>query len=427
MSDRQALRAEIRGLIQRYFALLEAEDELARGTRIPLGVPPYGSVEVCEAVDSLLDRQTTMGPKVREFESSFARYIGVKHAIMVNSGSSANLVALSILTNPLVDSRLMPGDEVITPAVTWATTVFPIVQSGLVPVLVDVDLRSMNLLPEQVARAVTPRTRAIMPVHLLGNPCDMDGLMEIAKEHGLFVVEDACESHGAEYRGHKTGSIGDLGTFSFFFTHHITTMEGGMVVTNNDRYAELARAIRVFGWARDMPDLATLGERHRPIDPRWLFVNIGFNMRPTELQGAFGIHQLPRLERFIEVRRDNARFWDKHFAQLSDMLWTAQEAEGTRHVYFAYPLTVRPGAPFTRDDLTAFLERKGVDTRPIMAGNIDEQPAMRLVPYRRFGTLDNARYILRNAFLVGNHHGVGERERERLVELTREFLGVRAR
>jgi CDP-4-dehydro-6-deoxyglucose reductase, E1 len=425
VNDGQALRAEILALIQRYFDRKEIEDAAGRAGRIPLGVPSYGSAEVCEAVDSLLDRETTMGHKVRRFESLFAQYIGVKHAIMVNSGSSANLVALSVLTNPLAESPLTPGDEVITPAVTWATTVFPIVQRGLVPVLVDVDLRSMNVLPEQVARAVTSRTRAIMPVHLLGNPCDMDPLMEIAREHGLLVIEDACESHGAEYRGHKTGSIGDLGTFSFFFTHHITTMEGGMVVTNNDRYAELARTIRVFGWARDLPDLASLGERYRPIDPRWLFVNIGFNMRPTELQGAFGMHQLPCLERFIEIRRDNARFWDRQFADLSDVLWTAQEAPGTRHVYFAYPLIVRTGAAFTRDELTELLEGNGIETRPIMAGNIDEQPAMRLVPYRRFEGLANARYILRNAFLVGNHHGIGERERERLVDVVRSFLATR--
>lgn len=427
MSDRQSLRNEIHTLIERFCVLKEAEDIAARESRIPLGVPSYDALEVCEAVDSLLDRETTMGRKVREFEAMFARYLGVKHAIMVNSGSSANLVAVSILTNPIVDRRLSPGDEVITPAVTWATTVFPIVQCGLVPVLVDVDLRSFNILPEQISRAITPRTRAIMPVHLLGNPCDMAPIVEIAKEHGLFVIEDACESHGAEYHGHKTGSIGDLGTFSFFFTHHITTMEGGMVVTNDDRYAELARALRVFGWARDMPDVATLGERHRPIDPRWLFVNIGFNMRPTELQGAFGIHQLPRLERFIEIRRENARIWDRELAEISDALWTAQEVAGTRHVYFAYPLTVRPGAPFTRDDLTAFLEAHGVDTRPIMAGNIDEQPAMRLVPYRRCGGLENAQYILRNAFLVGNHHGIGGRERDRLLALMREFLGARVR
>lgn len=415
----------LRELIQRWFEQRDEPTFMAGQTRIPLNVPSFGWEEVWEALESLLSGQVTMGSKVRQFEGMFAEYVGVKHGVMVNSGSSANLLALSVLTNPALEARLQPGDEVITPALTWATTVFPILNVGVVPVLVDVDLSTFNLIPAEIEKAITPRTRAIMLVHLLGNPCPMDAIMDIARRHHLLVIEDACEAHGAEYRGRKVGSFGDVATFSFFFTHHLSTIEGGMLLTNNDEYADLARALRVFGWVRDLKDREAIARQYPQIDPRFLFANTGYNLRPTEVQGAFGIHQMAKLESFIAARRDNARYWHDRLSGLADHLLLHEEAEGTRHVWFGYPITVKPDAPFSRKELVEHLERQRMETRPIMAGNIDEQPAMRLFPHRKVGELPNSRFIHRNSFFFGNHHGIDASARDAIVAYIQDFIRQR--
>ncbi len=426
MSEGMEIKRQIEDLVREYFSGMKRKVEFVPGkTRIPLITASYDWEEVVEALDSLLSTQVTMGHKVKQFESMFAEYIGVRHAVMVNSGSSANLLALSILTNPLLENRIKPGDEIITPAVTWATTVWPIINCGAVPVLVDVDLETFNINTEEIKKAITDKTRAIMPVHLLGNPCDMDKIMEIANKHNFYVIEDACEAHGAEFNGRKVGSFGDLATFSFFFSHHISTVEGGIVLTNNEEYAELAKALRVFGWVRDLKNKDEIAEKYGDIDPRYLFVNIGYNLRPTEMQGAFGIHQIKKLGRFIELRQENAKFWVDNLKQYKDYLLLHEEREGTRHVWFAYPTTVKPGAPFTREELVDFLEESGVETRPIMSGNIDEQPATKLFPCRKVGDLPNSRLIMRNSFFFGNHHGIGKEEREAVVDYIKEFMSLK--
>jgi len=365
-----------------------------------------------------------MGEKVKQFESMFAEYIGTRFVTMVNSGSSANLLALSILTNPLPEKKLKPGDEVITPALTWATTVFPIINCGLVPVLVDVDLETFNIDTEEIEKAITDKTRAIMPVHLLGNPCDMDKIMNIAMEHNLYVIEDACEAHGAEFKGQKVGSFGDLATFSFFFSHHISTIEGGMIVTDNDRFAEMAKTLRAHGWIRELSGQDKIASRYPSIDSRFLFVNLGFNLRPTEIQGAFGIHQIKKLERFIQIRGENAQYWSDRLFKHSHVLHLPAKKgnTGSRRVWFGYPITVLPEAPFTREEFVQFLESEGIETRPIMAGNLAEQPALDLIDHRIQGELPNARMIMRQSFFWGNHHNMGERERVYVADCVEEFM-----
>lgn len=422
MNRGNEIKKQIRGLIEEYFSQQPKGEFKLGSIKIPLISPSYGSEEVIEAIDSMLTTQVTMGEKVKQFESIFANYIGVNHAIMVNSGSSANLLALSVLTNPALRSRIKPGDEIITPAVTWATTVWPIINCGAVPVLVDVDLETFNINAEEIKKAVTDKTRAIMLVHLLGNPCDMDKITEIAKQYNLYIIEDACEAHGAEFGGRKVGSFGELATFSFFFSHHISTIEGGMVLTSNEELAELAKALRVFGWIRDLKDKDKIVKKYKDIDPRYLFSNIGYNFRPTEIQGAFGIHQLEKLDKFIEIRRQNAKFWFENLREYENYLLLHTEREGTKHVWFGYPITVKPATPFSREEIVNFLEAKGVETRPIMAGNIDEQPAITLFPYRKLGDLPNSRFIMRNSFFFGNHHGIGEEERKTIVNYVEEFV-----
>ena len=422
MNEKTRTAEEIKRLIHCYFNLEQKPVFVPRQTPIPLSLPSFGWEEVSEAVESMLSTHVTMGEKVKRFEIMFADYIGVKHAIMVNSGSSANLLALSVLTNLVTQNRIQPAEEIITPAITWATTVFPIINSGAVPVLVDVDLETFNLHPDEVEKAITDKTRAIMLVHLLGNPCNMMEIVRIAKSHNLYIIEDSCEAHGAEYESQKVGSFGNMATFSFFFSHHISTIEGGMVLTNNDQYAELTRALRVFGWIRDLKSKDKIAEAYQGIDPRFLFINAGYNFRPMEIQGAFGIHQIGKLEKYIQIRQENAQYWNENLRKYSDYLLLPQKRANTRHVWFGYPVTVKPTAPFTKEELIRFLEEKKVETRPIMAGNIDEQPCMRLFHYRKTGDLPNARFIMRNSFFFGNHHGIGQQEREAIVGYIDEFM-----
>ena len=419
---------KIEKLTREYFSGAPQPEFVPGKTVIPLSVCSYGWEEAYEAIESILTTWVTMGRKVKAFEEMVARYMGVTHAAMVNSGSSANLLAMSVLANPLAPERIKPGDEVITPAVTFATTVYPIIQVGAVPVLVDVDVATFHIKVDAIEKAITRKTRAILPVHLVGNPCDMTAVMEIARRKSLLVIEDACEATGAEIGGKKVGSFGDLGTYSFFFTHHITTIEGGMVVTGNDDLAELVKSLRVFGWIRDLRNKDEIAGKYRDIDARFLFTNIGYNFRPTEVSGAFGMHQIGKLDGFIEIRRQNARYWAERLREFSDYLVIYEERPGTKYAWYGYPVTVRTEAPFTREEVRNFLGSRGLETRPIFAGNIDEQPGLRLFPYRKSGDLPDARFVQRQSFFFGNHQGIGEVEREAVVKYFREFMaGVKKR
>jgi CDP-6-deoxy-D-xylo-4-hexulose-3-dehydrase len=422
MTDaRSSLAARIRALVEEYFAQPAPAGGPAEA-RLPLHVPSYGADEVNEAIDSLLSTQVTMGDKVRRFEALWAEYLGVREAVMVNSGSSANLVAAAALVNPGFPRPLAQGDEVIVPAVAWSTTYFPLVNVGLVPVLVDVDLDTFTIDPEAAAAAVGPRTRALMPVHLLGNACDMRALGALAARHELVVVEDACEAHGARFEGKPVGTFGAMGTFSFYFSHHISTIEGGMLVTDDPALADLARMLRAHGWIRDVKRKPVIADP--PIDERFLFVNLGYNLRPMEVQGAFGLHQVAKLEPFIKVRRDNVDYWSAGLRRHARWLRSCpgRDSNGSRSVWFGYPISVRPEAPFSRDELVRHLESRGIATRPIMAGNFRDQPAIQLFPHRIAGGLERAEQIMRHSFFIGNHHAIGERDRAYVLECVDEFM-----
>ncbi len=412
----------IRPAIRDHFKKSRKREFIPGKTRIPLTVPTYDAREVVEVLDSLLSTWVSMGKKVKHFEEMFAQYLGSKHAVMVNSGSSANLLAMSVLTNSMIPEFMPSGSEVITPAVTWVTTVYPIVNTGCIPVLVDVDLESYNVSPDAVRTAINSKTKGIVPVHLLGNPCEIDTIGKLAGKNNLFVLEDACESTGADFQGRKVGTFGDMGTFSFYMSHHISTIEGGMVVTDDNKMYECLKAMRAFGWVRDLSNAKRYVEENRGIDPRFLFLTQGFNFRPTELQGAFGMHQIRKLDRFIELRRGNASYWNKRLARYRDALILPREEQGSKHVYFGYPITVRKDAGFGRDEMTATMERKGIETRPIMAGNIADQPVAKHMPCRVAGDLENSKLIMRNSFFFGNHNGIGHAEREYVADSIVDFL-----
>lgn len=397
--------------------------EFVRGkTRISLQDPPIGADEVNEAIESLLSTWLTMGRKVKKFEEEFASYLGSKYAIMVNSGSSANLLTLSVLTNSSFHDNIPVNSEVITPAVTWVTTVYPIVNTGLTPVLVDVDLDTLCIDTNSIEQAISSKTKAIMPVHLLGNPSEMDAIMDIARKYDLYVIEDSCEAHGAEVDSKKVGTIGDVGTFSFFMSHHITTIEGGMIVTDNEELYETAKAMRAFGWIRDLKNKDTIERKHPDLDPRFLFINMGYNFRPTEIQGAFGIHQIKKLNKFVGMRQENANYWNSRLEKYDEYFVIHRQRPNTRHTWFAYPITIKPGAPFKKSQLMAFLEKNLIDTRPIEASDITEQPVIDMFPHRVSGRLLNSKIVHNNSFFIGNHQGIGAEQREYIADVIDDFI-----
>lgn len=418
-----AARRRIRSLVRSYLA---ATRPRMRPRSLPLTVNGFGADEVNEAIDSLLDLRTTMGPKVARFEKAWTRYQGSAGSIMVNSGSSANLVAVAALLDPTGPRCLRPGDEVIVPAVTWSTTIFPLQQLGLVPVLVDVDPQTLNLTPEGVEAAITRRTRGVVPVHLLGNPCPMPEIMALARRRGLAVIEDCCEAHGAKVGNRLVGGFGDLGTFSFFFSHHITTMEGGMITARTRGLLPILVSQRAHGWVRGRADEAALRRRHADIDPRFLFVTTGFNVRPTELNAAFGLHQLPRLESFITARRKNHARWMRALSVFDDLFVLQPERPGTRHSAFGFPILIRRSAPFDRAAMMRFLEARGVETRPIAGSNMARQPGLRLWPHRIGAKrLPGADWVHTHGLFVGNHADVTAAQREHFVRVVGEFVARR--
>lgn len=428
--SREKILKGIEQHVKAFFALEKKEKE--GPMRISLMKPFYDHAEVMQVVDSLLRREITLnhreGNKVQRFEASWAKYVGKKEGIMTNSGSSANLLALELLRNPLLGKkRLMPGDEIITPALTWNTTVSPIWAVGCVPVFVDVDLETFVMKPEDIEKAISRKTKAIMPVHLLGHPCDMRAIMKIAKKHDLFVIEDACEAHGAERNGDRAGSSGHLSTFSFFFSHHLTTMEGGMVLTDNPEFAEIIRTMRSQGVMRNSTNKEFeqryySNPKYKDIQKAFLFSNIGFNLRPTQLNGGFGLAQLRKFPGMLKARRDNAAYFAKEIRALSPHLSLPKVKSGVKHAWFGIPLVVHDKAPFTRKALEAFLNSKGIETRQIMAGDITKQPAFELFPSRVVGDLRNTKHIHVNAFIFGNHPLIRQKERRYVVACIKEFL-----
>ena len=413
---RSEIKSTIAALIEEYFQA-EPGDE---GLECPLSVPLYGADEVAAALDALLSQNVTMGARVKEFEAAFAQFIGSKHAVMVNSGSSANLLALAILSAQAVPNGLHPGDEVIVPAVTWPTTVTPILQTGCVPVFVDIERATLNLRPEALEQAWSPRTRAIFVVHLLGNPVAMETVMAFARDRNLWVLEDTCESLGSVIDGKKAGAIGHIGTFSFYFSHHITTVEGGMLVTDDDDLADLARSMRSHGWTRDMANREELESASPWIDPRFLFVHLGYNLRPMEVQAAFGLVQLKRLEEFNEARRRNARRLLAGLTDLGGRLEFIAEQEGGRSTWFGFPVIAETAE--TRSALASHLEQNKIETRAIVAGNLAVQPAFRDSPHRTVGSLANATAIGQRGLFIGNHPRLDDRRIDHIVDTFHSFF-----
>jgi len=393
----------------------------------------FGEEELRSLVDSSLDFYLTASRFTEEFEAGVADYLGLSDALFVNSGSSANLVALTALTSPrLGERRLKPGDEVITVAAGFPSTVAPIVQNRLVPVFVDVRLGDYNVDPDQLRAAVSPRTRAIMLAHTLGVPFDLDTVMELVEEHHLWLVEDNCDALGSRYRDRLTGTFGHLATLSFYPAHHITTGEGGMVVTDDDELARIARSVR--DWGRDCycagGENNTCGKRFGQqfgslpygYDHKYVYSHLGYNLKATDMQAAIGCAQLARLDDFIAARKRNHARLLEALRPYEDRLILPVVAPHTDPSWFCFVITVREDAGFTRNELTGFLEANRIETRNLFSGNLLRHPAFETIERRVVGDLVNTDAVMNRTFFVGVYPGIDDARMDYMIDAFGRFM-----
>jgi CDP-6-deoxy-D-xylo-4-hexulose-3-dehydrase len=388
-------------------------------------------------VEAALDFWLTTGRFSEQFERQLARTVGVRKAILVNSGSSANLLAVSALTSPsLGDRALMPGDEVITCATGFPTTVNPIIQNRLVPVFLDVHIPTYNLDPTRLRDAVTSRTKAIMIAHTLGNPFDLEAVLTVAREHKLWVIEDMCDALGAEYDGRNVGTFGDIATVSFYPAHHITMGEGGAVLTRSPALAKLVESFR--DWGRDCwcePGCEdTCGKRYqwqlgalpRGYDHKYIYSHIGYNLKATDVQAAIGVAQLKKLSGFISARRKNFDFLLEALRPFEKELILPEWDSRAKPSWFGFPITVRPGSAVTRNDLIQALDEARIGTRFLFGGNLVRQPAYRQAEFRVVGDLANADLVMNATFWLGLYPALSERELTHTVSVIASVLSAAA-
>ena len=389
--------------------------------------------ELINLVDASLDFWLTAGRYAEEFESRFAEYFEVSDAILVNSGSSANLVALSTLTSKkLGDKRLKPGDEVITVAAGFPVTIAPIIQNGLIPVFVDVNIGTYNAIPEQIEEAISPKTKAIFIAHTLGNPFDLDQVMRIVEKHNLWLVEDNCDAVGSTYHGKLTGTFGHLATVSFYPAHQMTMGEGGCVLTNDDELAHIARSFR--DWGRDCfcgpGENNTCGKRFSQqfgslpygYDHKYVYTEVGYNLKVTDMQAAIGVSQLDKLEGFTKKRKENFKKLYKGLKLFEDRIVLPQATPNSDPSWFSFLITVREYAGFSRNELTGFLEQNGIETRNLFAGNLTCQPAFQDKAMRKINDLANTDYIMNNTFFVGVYPGIDDAQIEYMLTTFTQFF-----
>lgn len=422
MNDRERqLREEIFAKVREFYQLKHAPKPAFEPGVTPVRYAGrfFDDDELVKLVDSSLDFWLTAGRYAEEFEMDFAEYLDVENCLLVNSGSSANLLAISALTSPkLGDRRIAPGDEVITVAAGFPTTINPIVQNGAVPVFIDVNLGTYTAIPERIADAVGPRTKAIIMAHTMGVPYDLDVAKAVAKEHNLWLIEDNCDAVGSTYDGKMTGSIGDLGTISFYPAHHMTMGEGGAVVSSSEILDRLVRSFR--DWGRDCycgpGENNTCGVRFSQqfgdlpygFDHKYVASHIGYNLKVTDMQAAIGVAQLQKLPDFVEARKRNHAQLHARLKPYEDKLVLHEATAKSDPSWFGYVLTVRDDAGFHRSDIVSFLEEKKVETRNLFSGNILLHPAYKEVQHRVVGDLYNSNRITRETFFVGVYPGMTE-------------------
>lgn len=372
--------------------------------KYPLATATWDAAEYAALQDVISSGMFTMGPKVFEFEKQFARYLGVKHCVMVNSGSSANLLMVAALFYSKNDAlALKPGDEVIVPAVSWSTTYYPLYQYGLKIKFVDIDINTLNFDLDALEKAVTDKTRLILAVNLLGNPNDFARIKRIIGDKKITLIEDNCESLGATFEGRQAGTFGVMGSYSSFFSHHISTMEGGLISTDDEELHHILLSLRAHGWTRNLPKFNHVcGEKSDdPFKESFRFVLPGYNVRPLEMSGALGIEQIKKLPMLVSERRKNAALLQSVMRDHPTVLIQKEIGESS---WFGFSLVIRPGIELTRDALVTKLNGLGFEVRPIVAGNFAKNEVVKYFNSEIAGELKNAEHIDANGLFVGNHH-----------------------
>ena len=434
MSKAAQLREQILHLVRRYYReqfagkIFDPDRDLVHyAGRV------FDAEELVNLVDASLDFYLTANRYAEQFEAGFAEYLDTSNALLVNSGSSANLVAMTTLTSPkLGDRRLQTGDEVLTVAAGFPTTVAPIIQTRLVPVFVDVNLGDYTAIPERLAEAVGPKTRAIMMAHTLGVPFDLDVVLGLVRERGLWLIEDTCDALGSRYRGKLTGTFGHLATYSFYPAHHITMGEGGCVATPDETLARIVRSIR--DWGRDCyctgGENNTCGKRFSQqfgtlpfgYDHKYVYSHMGYNLKVTDMQAAIGCAQLAKLSGFLEKRRANFDRLSALLRPYEDRLILPKATEHSEPAWFGFAVTVRRDAGFTRNDLTKFLESNRIETRNLFSGNLLCHPAFEGIPCRIVGDLRNTDIIMRSTFFIGVYPGLDDEQIDHVARVFARFM-----
>jgi CDP-6-deoxy-D-xylo-4-hexulose-3-dehydrase len=438
LSAEAALRQEILQKVAEYYHMAHGSAPFVPGeTFVNYGGRVYDEHELQNAVNAVLDFWLTDGPQVAEFSERLARFVGLDHMLTVNSGSSANLVAMTTLCSQRLAHPLQPGDEVITPAATFPTVVATIVQNDLVPVFVDCKVGTYNLDVDLLPAACSDRTRAIFVPHILGNPVEMDRVLEVAQAHDLYVVEDACDALGSRYNGKYCGTFGHLSTFSFYPAHHITTGEGGAVGTQDRQLYKIAHAVRDWGrdcWCDHESDrqgecgqrfewhIPGLGE---PYDHRYYFTEIGYNLKMTEVSAAIGVAQIDKLADFIAAREHNFQVLYEGLKSYERYLVLPVWSAKAEPAWFAFTLAVREDAPFTRYELNQYLQERKVETRYLFAGNILRQPAYRHIPHRIATPLTETDHVLKRALFIGTYPGMDADRLGYMLQVFEDFFKSR--
>ncbi len=432
----QALRAQIASLVEEYTAIAYAEKDFVPGqTPVPPSGKLIGASEIQNMVEASLDGWLTTGRFNDQFEARLAQFLGVKHLITVNSGSSANLVAFSTLTSAKLGSRaIRAGDEVIGVAAGFPTTVNPILQFGAVPVFVDVELGTYNIDASKIGAAISPRTKAIMLAHTLGNPYNLEVITALCKQHGLWLIEDCCDALGSTYQGQMVGTFGDIGTLSFYPAHHITMGEGGAVFTNNKELKMIAESFR--DWGRDCycpPGKDnTCGQRFdwklgtlpHGYDHKYTYSHLGYNLKITDMQAACGLAQLDRAPDFIAQRKANFAFLKERLKDCEEFLILPQATPNSDPSWFGFPITLRDNAPVSRVDLLTYLDQEKVGTRLLFAGNLTRQPYMVGRNYRVSGELSNTDIVMNNTFWIGVQPALTNEMLDYAASKIENYLGV---
>jgi CDP-6-deoxy-D-xylo-4-hexulose-3-dehydrase len=430
----QRLREKIRTLVKDYYALKFSQQAFVPGTtRVRYAGRVFDEKEIQAGVEAVLDFWLTQGRFSEQFESSFAVTAGTEYSLIVNSGSSANFLAIAALASPLLgDKRLRPGDEVIAVAAAFPTTVNPIIQNGLIPVFVDIDLPTYNVNVAQLVESIGPQTRAIFLAHTLGNPFDLESIEKACRERELYLIEDCCDALGSTYKGQKVGTFGEIGSCSFYPAHHITMGEGGAVFTDDDALVRAARSLR--DWGRDCycasGENNTCGKRFtgeygtlpKGYDHKYVYSHIGYNLKATDIQAAIGVEQLKKLPEFISKRKANFSYWKENFKQWEDRFILPEATFGSDPAWFGFPLTLRDSAGFTRVQLTDFLDSKLIETRNIFAGNLLRQPAYQGITCRIIGNLATTDQVMSNSFFLGTYPGLSKEQMDYVLDQIGEFL-----